>query len=272
MHSGQTISLKSILWKVLTNPLASELTYEEAAEYAIEAIRLLGAPLSFEYKVTDPPLTLTNYKTALPSELLEIRGARLITNLDNYEDGAIALRHATDIYHSKLNCSKTTKDTSDNEYSIYTPDPTGETQKHYTGVSPNSPNLIEYTYTTQKGIFYSSIEEGNVQISYKALMVDEEGYPLVPDNQKVIMALHYYILHRYLEPLWMMGKITDKAFQYIEQKRHFYMGGAGTSMQLAGIDHLESVMNTINRLIINTQAHTNFYKGSGVKERIRKYN
>ena len=69
-----------------------------------------------------------------------------------------------------------------------------------------------------------------------------------------------------------MGKITDKAFHYIEQKRHFYMGGADTSMKLAGIDHLESIMNTINRLIINTNAHNDFYKGSGAKERLRRFN
>ncbi|MCK4918751.1 MAG: hypothetical protein KAS02_03130, partial [Candidatus Pacebacteria bacterium] len=78
-----TISLKNILWKVLRNPLASELTYEEAAEFAIEALRLLGATLSFEDKVTNPPLTISNYKVALPSTLLKIRGARLIFNLDN---------------------------------------------------------------------------------------------------------------------------------------------------------------------------------------------
>ena len=244
-----TISLKNILWKVLRNPLASELTYEEAAEFAIEALRLLGAPLSFEDKVTNPPLTISNYKVALPSTLLKIRGARLIFNLDNYEQGAVPLRHATDIYHKVLECSADADTTAD------TTDMVGE-----------------YAYTTQKGIMYTSVPDGNVQIRYQQLMVDEDGYPLIPNNEKVIMGMEYYILHRYLEPLWMMGKITDKAFHYIEQKRHFYMGGAQTSMQLNGIDHLESVMNTINRLIINTQAYSNFYKGSGIKERLRQFN
>jgi len=241
MHNGQTISLKNIIWTVLRNPLAADLTYEEAAGFSIEAIRLLGAPLSFEDKVTNPALIITNNKVGLPPELLEIRGARLITNLDNYEDGAIALRHATDIYHNSNNCDTTQ-------------------------------SYIEYTYTTQKGIMFTSVPDGNVQISYRALLVDEEGYPLIPNDQKVIMAIEYYILHRFLEPLWIIGKVTDKAFSYIEQKRHFYMGGASTSMRLAGMDHLESTMNTINRLIINTQAHSNFFKGSGEKERFRKYN
>ena len=244
MHSGQTISLKTILWKVLRNPLAADLSYEEAAEYAIEVLRLLGAPLSFEDKVTNPPLDIVSYKVALPSELLMIRGARLIFNSDSYDSGAIALRHATDIYHTVMECGE------------------DESGKQLTG---------EYTYTTQKGIMYVSVPSGKVQISYRALMVDEDGYPLVPDDAKLTLAMEYYILHRFLEPMWIMGKITDKAFSYIEQKRHFYMGGADTSMKLAGPDHMESIMNTINRLIINTQAHSSFYKASGIQERIRKY-
>lgn len=242
MYSGKTTSLKTILWSILNNPLATELTYERAAELAAEAIPLLGAPLVYAELVTDPPIKVVNYKAAIPNNLINIRGVRLITNKDNYEHNSIALRYATDIYHTGLNCSE------DSEGSV-----------------------IEYTYSTNKGVIFTSFKEGDIQMAYTGLAVDEEGYPLVPDEQKTKLALEYYILHRYLEPLWLVGKITDKAFNYIEQKRHFYMGGASNSLKLQGIDHAESIMNTINRLIINTQAHGDFYKGSGLKERIKKY-
>jgi len=242
MYNGITISLKTILWKVLRFPLAAELTYEEAAEHAVEALRLLGAPLSLVDEVTNPPLQIVNHKAALPSNLLQIRGIRLINNTENYDNGGIALRYATDIYHQNGSC-----DIDGNE-------------------SP-----YEYTYTVQKGIIFTSVPDGYVQVSYKALPVDEEGYPLIPDDAKTIMAMEYYILHRYLEPLWIMGKITDKAFNYVDQKRSFYMGGAGTSLQLRGTDHFESIMNTINRLIINDGAFKAFYKGTGEQERIKRY-
>lgn len=243
MYNGQNVSLKTILWKVLNQPIAADLTYEDAAAFAVEAIRLIGAPLSFEDIVT-APILVTNYKAPLPSNLLNIRGVRIINNLENFDDGAIALRHATDIYHTGANCT------------------------------PDSNNNIpsEYTYTVQKGIIFTSIPSGNIQISYKGLPVDEDGYPLIPNEQKTLLAIEYYILHRFIEPLWIIGKITDKAFAYIEQKRHFYMGGADTSLKLQSQDHLESVMNTINRLIINDSAHSNFYKGSGQQERLKRFN
>jgi len=49
------------------------------------------------------------------------------------------------------------------------------------------------------------------------------------------------------------------------------MGGADTSLKLQSQDHLESVMNSINRLIINDTAHSNFYRGSGQQERIKRF-
>jgi len=272
MYSGNTISLKQILWKVLRNPLAAELNIDEAADFAVEAIRLLGAPLVLVDEVSNPPLKVENYKTSIPDNLLNIRGVRLITNLENYEQGSIPLRHATDIYHTALKCEPTSPN-NEIEYSINTPDPSGATQKNYADITANSArNQLEFTYTTQKGIMYTSFDEGYVQLSYKALGVDEDGYVLIPDDKRTVMAVEYYILHRYLEPLWMLGKITDKAFNYVEQKRHFYMAGASVSLQLQGIDHLESVMNTVNRIIINTQAFNNHYNNSGAREKLKRYN
>lgn len=238
MYNGQTVSLKTILWKVMNHPLANDLTYDIAAEFAIEAIELLGAPLAHIDKVTDPHIVTVNHKAALPADLIQLNGVRLIKSDEYPERDAIALRYATDIYHeSKL------KNT-----------------------------LEEFTYTIQGGVIYTSFPEACIELSYKALPLDKDGYPLVPGNRKVKMALEYYILYRYLAPLYDIGKITDKAFGRIEQQKLFYMGAAGNDMKLSGIDHLESTMNSINRLLLNSNAHKNFFKGMGDKERIKRHN
>lgn len=252
MYNGNTVSLKQILWRALKNPLVSELSYEGAAEYAIEALSLIASPLIFIDKVTNPPLKVNGYKAALPLDVVNIKGIRLLNNFredTSYDDlgkNAVALRYATDIYHKALDCE-------DSEFS-------GE---------DGCPS--ELTYTIQKGIIFTSFSEGYVQVSYKSFATDEEGFPLIPDNEKVKMALEYYILHRFLEPLWTMGKISDKAFDYIQQKRFFYMGAASSSMALQGPDQLESTLNSINRLIINDKAFDNFYKNAGERERIKRY-
>lgn len=241
MYNGKTTSLKTVLWKIMNNKLASELSYDLAAEYILEGIRLIGAPLSLISKVSSP-IKIVNYKAALPTDLVELKAIRAMTDKDSIEFDTIPLTTATDPFHGDIACRS------------------NEAESDY-----------EVTYVVESGIIKTSFEEGFVQVAYKALPIDEEGYPLVPDNQKVLLALEYYTLFRYLEPLWTIGKITDKAFNYIDTKKCWYMGAAQADMQLSGYDHVEAMMNTINRLIINTNAQSNFYKGSGIKERFKRY-
>ncbi len=230
----------------MNNPITNELTYDQAAEWAIDAIKLIGAPLSFLKQKTNP-IKLENHKAALPANLLQIRGIRYIWDKELFENDNMlsdAMTYAQDVYHYQDECN---------------------TDLSHVGCE-------EFTYNVQNGVIYTSPAEGYIQIAYDALAVDDDGYPLIPDNEKVKQALEYYIIFKYLEGLWTMGKITDKVFNFYDQKKCWYMGAAQSSMQLSGIDHLETLGNVINRLIINTNAHQNFFKGSGQKERFKRYN
>ncbi len=54
MYSGKTIKLGSVIWKVMKHSLAAELTQDEAAEFALEYIRLMGAPVIYLDEITEP--------------------------------------------------------------------------------------------------------------------------------------------------------------------------------------------------------------------------
>ena len=245
MVNGKTVSLKTVLWKVFRNPYITNTSYEEAAEYAIEALELINTPLIKINKVTEL-IEINEYKGFLPKDLLNIRGIRLINNEDNFAQGSIALTHATDIYHDAIKCD----DSGDRENDSY---------------------RKELTYSVQQNKIITDFEQGHIQISYEALATDKDGFPEIPDNRKVKLALEYYILYRLLEPLYDLGKITDKAFGRIEQNKDWYVGAAQSDTTLQSMDHLEATMNSINRLIINESAHDNFFKGMGKRERLRRY-
>lgn len=250
--NGKSISIGNILWRVLRQPIAEGLTIEQASEFALEYLRLINAPLIFNDVVTNPPLELVEYKTILPDNLLNIKGVQYFR--DSCSEG-ISMRYATDIYHVDLKSEKNYNH-KENVYESY---------------DPYINDCSEYTYITQNCNIITSQRKGFVRISYKAIATDENNYPLIPDNESIKMGLEYYILHRFMEPLWVMGKIQDKVFSYIEQKRHWYLGQAASSSIISSPDHLESIMNGLNRLIINTSAFENGYKNFGVKERIIKY-
>ena len=235
MVTGKTCSVGTILWKVLKQPIVQDLKYEDAAEYAIEYLRLIGAALSFEDKVGS--IKLNNYKGLLPNNLITIRG---IQYSECECEGGVAMRYASDIYHTNLG-----KDCEGSQ---------------------------EYTYITQNNIITTSMKDGWINLSYSALATDEFGYPLIPDNESFKVALEYYIIHRTLEGLWSMGKITDKVFQYYEQKRHYYSAQATNSMTIKNMDQMETTFNAINRMIIDVNPQQTFYKNFGVKENINQKN
>ena len=77
MTNSQYNSLGTIIWSVLKNPLASEITYEEAAEYALECIKLLGAPVIYLNKLEKLIQKLDNLASItvkLPKENISIPG------------------------------------------------------------------------------------------------------------------------------------------------------------------------------------------------------
>lgn len=233
MVTGKTCSIGNILWKVLKQPIVQDLKYEDAAEYAIEYLRLIGASLAFEDKVER--IKLNNYKALLPANLINIKG---IQYTDSECDSGIAMRYASDIYHTTINGCE--------------------------------PGCQEYTYISQNNVVTTSMKDGWINISYSALATDEFGYPLIPDNESFKVALEYYIIHRTLEGLWSMGKVTDKVFQYYEQKRHYYSAQATNSMTIKNMDQMETMMNAVNRMIIDTHPQETFYKNFGVKEVIKQ--
>lgn len=237
MVSGKTISVGNILWKVLKQPIVQDLKYEDAAEYAIEYLRLIGAPLSFEDKVIR--IKLNNYKAPLPSNLITLKG---VEYADCECNGGVAMRYASNIYHTDIKNDR------------------------------NSVNTYrEYTYITQNNIITTSIKNGWINISFNAIATDDFGYPLIPDNESFKVGLEYYIIHRTLEGLWSMGKITDKVFQYYEQKRHFYSAQATNSMTIKNMDQMETMFNALNRMIIDVNPQQTFYKNFGVKETVKQH-
>ena len=61
---------------------------------------------------------------------------------------------------------------------------------HHMGDNKNS---LSPSYRIQGNIIYSSLRDGELEISYKALELDEEGYPMIPDNSSFTRAVQAYI-------------------------------------------------------------------------------
>lgn len=241
MKSGNQISIGKILWNVLKKPIVKELTLEDASELAVTCIRLLGAPAAYN-QVVDK-VQLSGYKAKVPVNAFQINGVRF-RDCENCDfESALSLREATDIYHVSKECNGCDD-----------------------GASPG-----ELTYIVQQGVLVSSLEEGWLEISYDGIAVDSSGFPLIPDEAVLIKAIEYFIIWSYLENMIHTGKIADKTFSYFEQKKLFYMASAENSLKMPSVDKMEAMTNALNRILIRTNWHDNFFKYFGEKERFKRH-
>lgn len=239
MTNGKFIPFHRVLYKAMGFPNASDLTEEQGAEYAFELIRLLGIPLSYEEKTQY--LTVKDSRVKLPDNIIYIRGLRY--KVDNDTVNWHPIKYTGNIYQSSMHCP----DYIDNDC----PD--------------------DITYTINNNYLFLSEPSGAIELSYRALVVDENGYPMIPDNQAFEDALFYYILKEYFFPLVSVGKVTQYWYEMVKQEYAWAAGKAQNSLTLASVDHWESTMNGIRRLIQPHNLSDDGYQRLHKQERIKKF-
>ena len=73
--------------------------------------------------------------------------------------------------------------------------------------------VTELTFKTQGQILYTSFQEGQVKISYLAIPVDENGFPLLIDNEIYLGALEAYIKKEIFTVKFDQGKLAGPILQ-----------------------------------------------------------
>ena len=159
-----TTTIRRIADRLMRHPLMRDIPFETIIDYTIDFLQILGCPQVYIDKAK--VLKIEDYRALLPCDYIEMVQVR------NYIDPAdltsdrvypIIYRYATDSFHL-----------SDNKYE-----------------SLNSQK--EFTYTIQGSVIFTSLKEGYIEIVYRAIATDDEGYPLLPDHTKFLKALELYI-------------------------------------------------------------------------------
>lgn len=246
MFNGKYVSIKSIMATLVKYPFIDNISSDDLGLYLSEFLRKVGAPLAFTDKVVT--IEIKNNRGMLPCDLLYIRGTRALFPNDCNDcgnDEYIALAYASDIYHSSYHCSDTIDEC--NKYN-------------------------DYTYSLNNGAIYTSFKEGEVQMSYRGLVVDEEGYPMLPDDVKVKEAFKYYVLMQYAEPAYFRKDIPKDIYYEIKQQYAWYIGAAQNSLNMPNSDQMQTLQNGIIRLLRNTNWQEDGWRTFAQKEYITGVN
>lgn len=123
--------------------------------------------------------------------------------------------------------------------------------KNNTPLVHSSTEDIDNSYKIQGNIIYSSLRNGELTVSYKALLVDEDGYPMIPDNSSFIKALELYIKKQYFTILFDLGKINIQVLNNTQQEYAWYVGQCQSDLVRPTIDEMKSITNMWNNIVIN---------------------
>lgn len=220
--------------KITRHPLMQDIPFETVIDYAVDFIRLVGTPPSFVDKTAI--IDIHNHRGELPCDFYEMIQVRLAYDEKHrVENHAPTFRYTTDSFHMSL----------------------------------NKPHVSDLTYKLQGNcIFTAPLEEGQIEIAYKAMPIDDEGYPMIPDNSAFSRALEMYIKKQWFTIQYDMGKISQAVMAKTDQDYAWAVGQAQTDLIRPTIDQMESISNMWNTLVPRAQEHRKGFIHTGSKEHI----
>ena len=129
--------------------------------------------------------------------------------------------------------------------------------------SENKSNYNHLTYKIQGNLIYTSTENNDIEISYKAIPTDEFGYPLIPDNSDFTRALELYIKKQVFTILFDLNKINANILTNVQQDYAWAVGDCKSEFNRLSLDKMESLSNSWRTLLIRTHQPSVSFKTNG---------
>mgnify|MGYP007132754016 CR=1 FL=1 len=127
----------------------------------------------------------------------------------------------------------------------------------------------ELTFKTQGMIIYTSFKKGRIEISYKAIPVDEDGLPLLPDNAIFLKALELYIKKEWFTILFDMGKISNAVLQNTQQEYYAKAGQCNNEFMIPSVSEMEAITRMWNNLIPKNTHFDRGFRNEGSREYLK---
>jgi hypothetical protein len=237
------ISVKSIIDKLYTDlDINKELNELSVVSWVNEALLKIGAYSQFkEFKQC---LELTDGKACLPNGFYRL--------IDIMYDNK-PLHWATNTMASNYGCDGCSIPKCCTEHTFYI-------ENNYLITDIRSVNTCD-----------TCNDKSKVCIAYLGMLVDDEGYPMIPDDVYFQEACASYVTYRLDYQDWRKGQIPDKVFQKSEQDWLFYVNSARGAANMPSIAQLENLKNVMVRLIPKMNEYNNFFVNNSQQERRFRY-
>jgi hypothetical protein len=130
----------------------------------------------------------------------------------------------------------------------------------------------DYTYVISGNYIKTNLRTGYLMVSYQAVPVDSEGYPMIPDDESFEEAIYWYINMKLTYPEWKMGRVRDAVYYDAKSSWNFYRKQAYAQALMPNVDQLESIKNAWLRLVPEIDEHSTFFSHLNDKQIIYNKN
>ena len=238
-------NIRRVLDNLLEHPMLSNLTLEQVVRHTIRFIGIHGYPKLYQDKEAD--IDIHEFRGLLPCDLISIVQVK-----DSCS--GICLRSMTDSFTPGL-----------------VSPPPSIPHPHMPYIPPMAPGHGEATFKTQGRVIFTSFPEGNVRIAYKSIPVDEDGFPLLIDNENYLACLEAYIKKQVFTIKFDQGKIASGVLQNAQQEYAWLAGQLASEFQIPSYSEMQSIQNYITSILPSVRQFDNGFKDLGSREYLKKH-
>ena len=287
MYNGLLVSSSSIIDKMYRDfGWDYTLQYNDVLEWLGEALRELKVPCFYVDKVTDGNKELGHHdfidiqdgRGKLPCDLFSITQTAAAVDVINPNSKAVVTGVVYYDYNTNTSCSlgesglcddlffasngKSCHNEQGNRCKTFLPMrwDTNTFYKSYHGCDIDFRVNSDLTYTVNNNYIFTSFKEGKVAMAYKAVPTDENGLPMVPDNQSVINYVTWYIGNKIAFQLFMTDKYTQNKYEEFKGYLSLYYQKAKNEGKMPkSLDEWEAYKNQRLRSIPKLFEHNKFF-------------
>lgn len=131
-------------------------------------------------------------------------------------------------------------------------------------IIPNTSSVTCPFYDLKMDYLQTSDECMFVKIHYKAMPVDKEGYPLIPNVPEFKEALYWYVMKKLIAAGYQHPVLPSsmEGIEYCEKKYETYAGRALGEIKMPDQDRMIKLYNSTVRLIPAVNFQDDFFTGS----------
>lgn len=225
----QTTNIRRILDRVMRHKMLRDIPFETAVEYTVDFIQLMGTPALYYEKTAI--VKIDNWRGQLPcdfEQMIQVRVARKHTY------PGLVYRESGHSFHM-----------SDVKGPI---------------------DGLSLTYKIQGMVIFTSTKDTDIEIAYRAFAVDEEGYPLLPDNASFLRGLESFIKMRWFEQKFDAGEISQAVMDRVDREYAWAAGDAQSEFSRLSLDAAETLFNSFKTLLPRNNEHWRAFFSNGSKE------